>query len=59
MQQLTTTNSLAVNQASTSDANSRAVFAGGNTSSISGYQFQIFNSPVKIVQGAIESDDED
>jgi len=66
MQQLTTTNSFAVTQASTSDANRRAVFAGANISSISGCQFQIFNGPVKIIQGTekrrravIESDDED
>lgn len=72
VQQVTTTHSLAVTQASnqlipvTPDANSRAVFAGANISSISGCQFQIFNGPVKIIQGAqkrrravIESDDED
>ena len=52
MQQLTTTHSLAVTQASTSDASSR--------------QIQIFNGPVKIIQGkqkrrraVIESDNED
>jgi len=66
MQQLTTTNSLAVTQASTSDANSRVDFAGANISSISGCQFQIFDSPIKIIQGTqkrrkavIESDDEE
>jgi len=72
VQQSTSTNSLAVTQASlnqhpgTSDVNSRAVFAGANISSVSGCQFQIFNGPVKIIQEShkrrrfvIESDDED
>ena len=49
MQKLTETNSLAVTQASTSDADSRAVFAGANISSIFGCQFQTLKSPVKII----------
>jgi len=70
-QQSTSTNSLAVTQASlnqhlgTLDVNSRVVFTGANISSISGRQFQIFNGPVKIIQEShkrrrffIESDDE-
>ena len=59
-----TTNSLAVNNASVPAA-SNGVFPGANISSISGCQFQIFNSPVKLIQQGkkrryvIESDDDD
>ena len=72
VQQSTSTNSLAVTQASlnhllgSSDANSRAVFSGANIGSISQCQFQIFNGPVKVIKEShkrrriiIESDDED
>jgi len=70
--QSSSTYSLALTQVSLdqhpgkSDANSRAVFAGANISSISGCQFQIFNGPIKVIQEShkrrrfvIESDDED
>ena len=59
-----TTNPLAVNNASVSAA-LKGVFPGANISSISGFYFQIFNGPVKLIQQGkkrryvIEIDDED
>ena len=59
-----TTNSLALNNASVPAA-SNGVCPGANISSISRFQFQIFNGPVKSIQQGkkrrcvIESDDED